>query len=188
MVEQGKIREFRDGLERLFRVDEVEAVAPQTSSTAPEETPPVPTAESIPPETEVAFEEEAPVEVGGPEPEGAVTDMPSFDIRVELGMLDTEESARPEPVDTSEPATAAVSAEDLIDEERLDVQPPAPSRPSPPAPMAYARLSAPKESVWQWFVSGLRQDRPAAVIVLFVVLGIILSGCAAVAYLLHKLL
>jgi len=200
MVEQGKLREFRDGLDRLFRVDEVEAIAPEASETAADEAVlpqstghPLsdPDAGDIEGASQAEIPEADEVGPGISEPEEAVLDLPAFDIRVELGMLDTAEPGAPEHPIASEAAAAVTYTEDSIPEEQpIEDEPPVKSQPAPPtvrpAPMPYARLSAPKRSAWQWFVGGLRADRPAAVIVLFVVLGIVLSACAAVAYFLHK--
>jgi len=200
MVEQGKLREFRDGLARLFRVDEVEAMAPEASETAAEEaalpqstehTLSDPDAGDIEGAPQAAIPDAGEVGFGTPEPEEAGLDMPAFDIRMELGMLDAAESGAPEHPIPSEAAAAVTSTEGSVPEEQLiEDEPPGKSQPAPPvfrpAPMPYARLSAPKRSAWQWFVGGLRADRPAAVIVLFVVLGIVLSACAAVVYFLHK--
>mgnify|MGYP001133346477 CR=1 FL=1 len=198
MVEQGKLREFRDGLDRLFRVDEVEAIAPKASETDVEETVLSESTEQTPSGDDVgaASEEEASDvdEVGleALEPEEVVADVPSFDIRVELGMLDAEGTAAPEQPIAGESAEAVTFPEDSITEEPIESPPsvePQPTIPTRrPAPMGYAHLSPPRKSAWQWFVGGLRNDRPVAVVLLFVGLGGILAACGAMAYLLYKLL
>jgi len=201
MVEQGKLREFRDGLDRLFRIDEVEAIAPQASDTMAEDGLAPQTMESDLSEPDAngvgAALESADAEMDGielevSEPEEMGFDAPAFDIRAELGMLDAEEAGAAERSGLGEVVAADLPVEDLTVEEETDVQMQVASQPAPratrAAPAAYVHVSVPKKSAWRWFADGLRNDRPAAVVLLFVLLGAILSGCAALGYVLHKFL
>jgi excisionase family DNA binding protein len=97
LAQEGKIREFRDGPNLLFKVDEVEALIPQFEASEPEATEP----EMVEPEpqaeeeeaidfdlsdTEVPEEEETPEpEMAEPEPQAAEEAEP-----VELDLSDTE--------------------------------------------------------------------------------------------------
>jgi hypothetical protein len=89
-VQEGKLREFRDGPNLLFKVDEVEALIPEVGAPEPE-APEVDFAESEAPEEEIAapeFEEEAvELDLSEPspeEPQAAELDIPEEGTEVEF--------------------------------------------------------------------------------------------------------
>ena len=57
LVKQGKLREFRDGPNLLFKIDEVEALIPETVPSAPEESAPAPEQPAPAPEEPTAVGE-----------------------------------------------------------------------------------------------------------------------------------
>jgi hypothetical protein len=117
IVRQGRLREFRDGPNLLFKVDEVEALMAEVAAAAPEE-PPAP---------------EPPVEAAALTPEEPLAPEPPIE---EAAALTPEEPQAPEP-----PIEEAVA---LTPEEPLEPEPPTeeaaaltpeePLEPEPPMP------------------------------------------------------
>lgn len=101
-VQEGKLREFRDGPNLLFKVDEVEALIPQIE---------VPEAEEEPVELDLSMPE-------AEEPQAAEFDVPDEGTEVELEIPDegTEvELEAPEP-------EAEVSVPETLDEQPIDLE------------------------------------------------------------------
>jgi len=100
MVRQGILREFREGPNSLFKVDEVEALISETSFMSSE---PTTASESLADEDEIFFGTE-PTEPAEPSVTPEPTEMPGLMDTSELGMIE-EPAFPPEPAPTPEPAT-----------------------------------------------------------------------------------
>ena len=127
LAQEGKLREFRDGPNLLFKVDEVEALIPEIEETEPEELEP----EMFEPEPEI--EEEEPVDLDlsdteAPEPEMAEPEPQAEEEEpIELDLSDSEvpEAEIPEPeAESTEPAASDEEIPDLdvLEEEMPELE------------------------------------------------------------------
>jgi hypothetical protein len=129
IVQEGKLREFRDGPNLLFKVEEVEALMSEAGAGAPEETP----------EPEVLEAEDLGLEVVEPEtPEPEALEAEALEPEaLDTAALEPEppaaEPAEPEvpELEVSEPEGSAVDMSEL---EALEAEMQAPEIPEPEAP------------------------------------------------------
>ncbi len=203
MVRQGTLREFRDGPSLLLKVNEIEEIARREGIEPPTEPlhddlqPPPPLA-TIPTTLETESEEIKMAEPEIPELdplEPSASDETDFDA----SELESLEDALP---DLELPELDALESEDEIptlpdDEPLLPAdEPPAhkpkakarrkrqakPKKQPKPRPVKVPTTTPPGLTFGQWFISGLRDDSLAAVIVLLILLALVVAAFIAIGY------
>ncbi len=203
IAKEGKLREFRDGSELLFRVNEVEAMIPQTSDSASaEELEPESMAASAPTEglaeieasEEVVQDEEilqSEIETASfPELQADETeeeDSESSELDMILDIPESEEQESLAGMDEIEAEMAEASAQNRDIEQAAESLPIVRSKARFKAPPAQEGAMSQKLTACQRFVNGLRDDSPVVVILLFVFLCIVLSACGGLGYVIYKL-
>ena len=211
MIEQGALREFRDGPNLLLKVNEIEEMARREGielSAEPlhEDVAPPPPLATIPTNLETETEE---YEMEEPEiPELDPLEMPAFDeADIDTTELQSLEDDLP---DLDLPDLAAIEADDemaaldadvplaaleipLADEEPPAKKPkakakakaqrkPKPKKQPKPRPIKVHASSAPNRSFGQWLMGGLREDSLAAIIVVIMFLGLVIAAIVAIGY------
>jgi excisionase family DNA binding protein len=123
LAQEGKLREFRDGPNLLFKVDEVEALIPETETTEPE----APEPEMAEPEPELEAEEPVELDLSdtevpeeAPEPEMAEPEPQAEEeepIELDLSDSGVPEAEIPEPeAESTEPAASEEEIPELEEE------------------------------------------------------------------------
>jgi excisionase family DNA binding protein len=124
IVEEGKLREFRDGPNLLFKVEEVEALMSETGAPVLEEAPEIPTTQTPPPspEPEVSAQEapepeELEPEAQKPEPEESEAPPPeAVEPESEESEAPSPEAQKPE-LDEAEETALETPAEEILSSE-----------------------------------------------------------------------
>ena len=118
LVKQGKLREFRDGPNLLFKIDEVEALMSETAPAAPEESAPAPEPKAQ--EDEISLAPEAAEGVAaGSELTEEDTAVASKGINV-LGETDSEYHLADDTLGATQAASSEASLEAIDDDVNLD--------------------------------------------------------------------
>ena len=210
LIDQGALREFRDGPMLLLKVSEIESLALEEGlepaadafgagvlSPAADSEPEAAELEAADLEAVEAQQDElemAEVEPGAldeagleiPESEAGEDALGDLDLD-EFGSLESEEEIPGVEADEAEFAT-----EDLLAAEEPAVAEPKtkakrkrkekPKREPKPKPIKVHRIRPQRLSFGQWLMGGLRDDDPVAVIVLILLLGVILAAIVAAVY------
>ena len=204
LAKQGRIREFRDGSELLFRVNEVDALIPETVNAEPaenadQESVEIPAFEDEPVQMEASEQEVQDQEVI--ELEAKIAEVPepqvdqSQDAELESSVLEMinldiselEEQDSSSDMDEIDAEIAQSPVSDMEMEQSAEPQPKAePKKRHKPAPMPEVNIPQ-NLTAMQRFVNGLRDDNPVSVILLFVILCAVLSACGALGYFIYKL-
>jgi len=212
LIKQDKLREFRIGSDLLLKAEEVEALAAERGISiepkvqAEEEPASVPAAPETPEpqmEQEETTEPEAgeiePGEFELPESEAMEPESPVLDM-AELENLSVGEEVpahqadrigvKTEDVAAAKPTRRGVRRGATASQREASRSPKAASKKRrSKAKRKVARTrSRPRLSIGQWFWKGLTEDNPVAVILLFLLLGIIIIACIAIPSLLYEML
>jgi len=208
IIEEGKLRGFRDGPSFFLKIDEVETYANQEgASIVPEEPQSKEPAEVLEsePESEPSFEGEPtpePVEKELPQPEEQEILSPEFkEEEKEMPEIDETESQVPAEdfdMESMEELVQEIPAvEDVAAEEIPAVRP---TKAEKKAARKAARQQRPKAgpkvkpvaitqrlSFGQWLLFSLKEDNPAGIFVLALIFCLVLAIIAALGYGLHFL-
>jgi excisionase family DNA binding protein len=136
LAQEGKLREFRDGPNLLFKVDEVEALIPEVGATEPE---------IAVPEAEEAVELDLSVPEAE-EPQAAELDIPDEGTEVELEIPDEGTEAEIEIPDEGTKVEPVVSEPEAEEPEAVELEPIEPEAPEAEISEPEAEASTPEIS------------------------------------------
>ena len=135
IVKEGKLREFRDGPNLLFKIEEIEALMSEAEAAEPE-APSLEVAEPEVPEPEIAApeaEEEEAVELDLADTEGPSAEMPEPEAKVSEPEVPEEEISELEALSEEE-----VPSLEALEAEMAELEEPTAEEPMPEAPIAEA--------------------------------------------------
>jgi len=187
MIEQGKLRGFRDGSSFFLKIDEIEAFASQESTS---EVPEEPLSE----EAAAVFENEsapepALVEQEPSQPEGQEMPSPEFnEEETEMPKLEETEPQVPEEefdMAAMEELVQEIPAAESVTVTEVPAVKPKKAAKKPRSrakPKAKRAVKPQRLSFGQWLLFNLSEDSPAAIFVLVLIFCLVLSGLAALGY------
>jgi len=202
LIRQDKLREFRIGSDLLLKAEEVEAMAAERGISvepkvqAEEEPASVPAAPETP-ELQTGQEETM-------EPEAGEIELPEFELpeseamepeSLVLDMAELEELGAGEEMPAQQAGESEVKTEEVTavlptrrGKARRSPKVTSKKQRSKAKRKVARTRSRPRLSIGQWFWKGLTEDNPVAVILLFLLLGIIIIACIAIPSLLYEML
>jgi len=182
IIEQGKLRGFRDGPSVYLKIDEVEAFASEESISPAPEAPQAPQAEE--PATVPTELEPSPVE----EQELPLPELEQEDI----GSIEFDETEIPAEEPEMEAVEALAEVKPAIEPAIKEIHAARPKKEAKKSrPKVQPRIKQTgkphRMSFGQWLLFSLSDDNPAAVFILILLCCVILSTFAAFVYGLHYL-
>jgi len=157
LVKEGKLREFRDGANRLFKIDEVEALAPQIAQ--PPQAEPAASEQLEQIEVPKPAPEPSPEPAEAPQPAAEPEPQPVEPSEAEVPQLDSSVFEIPELEQVEPTAEEQPAEEELLETPELET--PKAEQPEQPTPEAEIPLEPEAETAELELVSEQTAEQPA---------------------------